>query len=556
MTRPMDSGQTLARTIRICDSFGLAALLPQLQACAEAIRNRGVVDIAILGQFKAGKSSFLNSLSGAEILPVGVLPVTAVVTRLDHGEADHALVSFLDGSDRECRLQDLSDYVTERGNPENAKQVASVEVRLTSLAPFQGIRFVDTPGLGSAFTHNTQASLDWLPKVGGALVAIAVNQPLGEQDLKLLREVSRHTPEVTILLTKADLVTTEELATITAFTREQAARHLPHKPRILATSTQPGFEPLREAVRRHILEDLAAQHEALAARILDHKLQSAGAACRDYLRLASQSASANAASRADLQAILQSELAGLPAVRGEIATLARDLQTRVRGRAMEHFHRLRGEVTRNLRTTLQPEMATWKGHLGKRRERFEQWLGKALESEMARISESGLDFLQPFLEQAQMSLHRTVRAFQDRLAHAIERALGLCFEGATFRADLVEPRQPDIRVGKVFDTQVDLLWFLIPIGIFGPLFRRHCLRLLPWEAEKHLARLAHQWAEAGQSALDDLVAQAVAFMNQELATLGTLAATAEDRAPELAEALAWLEDWTHTEDPDPPMDAS
>lgn len=555
MTRSLDPGQALAETIRICESFGLGALRPQLQACTEAIQNQGVVDIAILGQFKAGKSSFLNSLAGGDVLPVGVLPVTAVVTRLDHGETDSALVAFLDGNTRKCRLQEISNYVTERDNPENVKQVASVEVTLQSLAPFQGIRFVDTPGLGSVFTHNTQASLDWLPKVGGALVAIAVNQPLGEQDLKLLCEVSRHTPEVTILLTKADLVTQEELDAITAFTRQQAARHLPHKPRILAISTQPGFEPLREAVRWHILEDLAAQHEALAARILDHKLQTAGAACRDYLRLASQAASASAASRANLQAVLQAEQTGLPAVRGEIATLARDLQTRVRGRAMEHFHGFRGEVARNLQAAIQAEMATWKGHLGKRRERFEQWLEKALETEMARVSEHGVDFLQPFLEQAQGSLHRTVRAFQDRLAQAIERALGLRFEGATFRTDLVEPHQPDIRVGKVFDTQVDLLWFLIPMGIFGSLFRRHCLKLLPWEAEKHLARLAHQWAEAGQSALNDLVAQAVAFMNQELATLGTLASTAEDRAPELAETLAWLDGWIRTSDSAPPADA-
>jgi GTP-binding protein EngB required for normal cell division len=548
--------ETLAGMTRICETFGLEALRPQLQACAEAMQSQGVVDIAILGQFKAGKSSFMNSLAGADVLPVGVLPVTAVVTRLDHGEANRALVKFLDGGTRICSLDELPGYVTERDNPENVKQVASVEVTLQSLAPFRGIRFVDTPGLGSVFAHNTQASLDWLPKVGGALVAIAVNQPLGEQDLKLIQAVSRHTPEVTLLLTKADLVTPDELSAIIAFIGQQAARHLPHKLRILATSTRPGFEPLREAVRRHILDDLAAQHEALAARILDHKLHVAGAACGDYLRLARQAASASATSRAELQTVLQAERAGLPEVRGEIATLARDLQTRVRTRATEHFHRSRGEVARNLRTALLSEMDTWKGHLGLRRERFEQWLGKALESEMARISESGLDFLQPFLEQAQASLHRTVRAFQDRLAQAIERALGLPFEGATFRTELVEPSQPDIRVGKVFDTQVDLLWFLIPMGIFGPLFRRHFLKLLPWEAEKHLARLAHQWAEAGQAALDGLMAQAVAFMNQELTTLGLLAATAEDRGPELEEALTWLESWVQGPGPSSPADVS
>ena len=38
--------------------------------------------LAVLGQMKRGKSSFINALLGAEILPTGVLPVTAVITEI------------------------------------------------------------------------------------------------------------------------------------------------------------------------------------------------------------------------------------------------------------------------------------------------------------------------------------------------------------------------------------------------------------------------------------------------------------------------------------------
>ena len=139
--------------------------------------------------------------------------------------------------------------------------------------------------------------------------------------------------------------------------------------------------------------------------------------------------------------------------------------------------------------------------------------------------------------EAEASLQRKVRGFQDRLARSIERALGLTFEGARFHAELSNPRQPDVRVGKVFDSQVDLLWFLIPMGILGPLFDRHFLKLIPWEAEKNLSRLANQWADAANACIEGLVSQALDFMRQELITLESMTTMAEDRRDEIERAL-------------------
>jgi hypothetical protein len=531
---------SLTEIARICQAFQITTLEPQLQACGELAQSRGVVDVAVLGQFKAGKSSFLNALIGAEVLPVGVLPLTALVTRLGHGAQDRLQVRFLSGESRNYPLADLASFVTERENPNNEKQVEAVEVSLTALAPFKSLRFVDTPGLGSVFTHNTQASMDWLPKVGGALLAIGVNQPFSEQDLKLLLEVSRHTPEVVLLLTKADLVSANQLEAVLEFTQHQASQHLGRPLLVLPFSTHPDFEPLRQAVRNHLLNHIAGRHEELVEKILSHKFRAVAGACRDYLLLAQRAAESAASSRSALQSILAQERDALESVKGEIGVFVRDLQTRARTLSAEHFLKFRGEMTRQLQESLRRDMAGWKGNLAKRRARFEHWLETALQEEMSRVSNQGHDFLGGFLVEAQTSLQRTVRAFQDRLAEAIQRALGLTFEGARFHAEIEEPRHPDVRIGKVFDTQVDLLWFLIPMGIFGPLFKRHFLGLLPWEAEKHLSRLANQWAEAGQTCLNSLVAQALDFMRQELSTLESLTLTAEDRRTEIQAALAIL----------------
>ena len=80
--------------------------------------------------------------------------------------------------------------------PENYKRVATIRVELPSLARFPGLIFVDTPGLESVLAHNTEASLSWLPNVGLALVAVSVDPPLSQQDIELLKNLYRYTPNV------------------------------------------------------------------------------------------------------------------------------------------------------------------------------------------------------------------------------------------------------------------------------------------------------------------------------------------------------------------------
>jgi ribosome biogenesis GTPase A len=56
--------------------------------------------LAVLGQLKRGKSSFINALLGAEILPTGVLPVTAVITEIKYALAPKATVLYTTGRQR------------------------------------------------------------------------------------------------------------------------------------------------------------------------------------------------------------------------------------------------------------------------------------------------------------------------------------------------------------------------------------------------------------------------------------------------------------------------
>jgi GTP-binding protein EngB required for normal cell division len=536
---------------RICRTFRIDSLKARLAAVSEGLSGEGVVDVAVLGQFKAGKSSFLNSLFGKEVVPVHVLPATSVVTRIGFGQQEHAVVRHLSGDSEEIATVRLPEFVTEKENPENRKRVSIVDVELPGLEPYRGIRFVDTPGLGSIFSHNTQASMDWLPRVGGALVAVSVNHPFSREDMALLSEVFLHTPEVAILLTKADLVTESELRAVSEFTRQQVADHTGRVLPILPFSILPGFEGHRGEVREYLLRRIVAGREERFHGIMSHKLRTLAAECRSYLLLAKSASEAAEKAREELNRILAREREDLKSIRNEVGIQIRELKVQVRTMAGERYHAHRGEVADRLRWALDDESPAWRGNLARTAHRFQEWLRESLEKELLELSGRGEEYLSGYLLKAQTSLHRTVRAFQDRVAKEIEQALGLAFEGASFHGAIDEPTRPNIRVGKIFAISIDLLWFLIPMGAVRSLVFRHFRNRITWEAEKNLSRLASQWADAVNASIDDLARQAMAFVTEELSTIERLVAGAEDRGPDIRVALESLKS---VERPDLPAD--
>ena len=86
--------------------------LAKVKAHAEDILTRErTLKIGIIGQVKAGKSSFLNALvfDGEDILPQAATPMTAALTKIVYGEKAQAEVFFYTPQDWEKGIESLSD---------------------------------------------------------------------------------------------------------------------------------------------------------------------------------------------------------------------------------------------------------------------------------------------------------------------------------------------------------------------------------------------------------------------------------------------------------------
>ena len=105
---------------------GQAALRWRACALADKLETEQF-NLVVLGQFKRGKSTLINALLGADLLPTAVVPLTSIVTIIQHGPQPHAVVRFLDGRTLGVDVADLALYSTERDNPDNTRGVAQVE---------------------------------------------------------------------------------------------------------------------------------------------------------------------------------------------------------------------------------------------------------------------------------------------------------------------------------------------------------------------------------------------------------------------------------------------
>lgn len=163
-------------------------------------------EIAVFGRVSSGKSSLLNAILGSDFLPVGVTPVTAVPTRIIHGEESRLAVSFADRQQEIHAIPALSEYATEQKNPGNTKHVTRITVTLPAPRLANGVSFVDTPGLGSLATSGAAETLAYLPKCDLGVVLIDAGSTLTEGDVRTVLALQEAAVPAHVLLSKADLL--------------------------------------------------------------------------------------------------------------------------------------------------------------------------------------------------------------------------------------------------------------------------------------------------------------------------------------------------------------
>ncbi|HTH05609.1 MAG TPA: dynamin family protein, partial [Ilumatobacteraceae bacterium] len=147
------------------------------------------VRVIVVGEFKQGKSKLINALVNAPACPVDDDIATSVPTSVGYGEEPSAWImtrnedSSKPGTALERQqvpLEDLSDYVSERGNPGNERRIVSAEVLVPREILKGGLKLVDSPGVGGLDSSNALATLSALSSAHAVLLVSDASQEYTE----------------------------------------------------------------------------------------------------------------------------------------------------------------------------------------------------------------------------------------------------------------------------------------------------------------------------------------------------------------------------------------
>ena len=216
------------------------------------------IEIAIVGQFSSGKSTFLNALLSKDILPTGITPVTSKVTYINYGERYEMKVTYLSGKEVFLPINEMESYLDQR------KSTIKDIKYLTLYAPLEllkTISLVDTPGLNSQSHSDTQTTHKVLQDVGGIIWLSLIDNAGKNSEAVTLEHYMKAFKEKTIcLLNQKDKYTSEQIAQTKAYVEEKFDNYFVQVTPISAKLALEGRanrkEKLLEKEKRHFLNEL------------------------------------------------------------------------------------------------------------------------------------------------------------------------------------------------------------------------------------------------------------------------------------------------------------
>jgi small GTP-binding protein len=252
--------------------------------------------LVVVGEFNAGKSAFINALTGQRVMEEGVTPTTAVITVLEYGDS-----------------------------PEQMMRQANLRVVKAPVEILREIRIVDTPGTNAIIREHEAMTSDFVPRADLVFFVTSADRPFTETEREFMSQIRAWGKKIVIVVNKSDMLEgPAQVSEIRTFVFDNAQRLLGFKPEIFFVSAKQalkakqgepalwassGFEPLE----RYVTTTLNAAGRAQLKML-------------NPLGVAAALAERQLASVRDRRALLKEDFAALEQIERQTALYRRDME--------------------------------------------------------------------------------------------------------------------------------------------------------------------------------------------------------------------------------------
>lgn len=216
-------------------------------------------NVAVVGQFSRGKSTFVNALLGRRILPSSKSPTTAIISKIVYRDAPHYVLYYRDErAPKEVSEQEFFALTAPKSVDENdaaqveARDLRQAELNDISFAEVQypltlcrdGVDLVDTPGMNDVDTVRVEVTYGFLNRADAVILVLAADQTLSQSERTFLEEriLNEQIRDIFYVINRKDALAGPEeerrvLEFADAHIREIVAGSTREKPRIFLVSS-------------------------------------------------------------------------------------------------------------------------------------------------------------------------------------------------------------------------------------------------------------------------------------------------------------------------------
>ncbi|MEM6958942.1 MAG: dynamin family protein, partial [Myxococcota bacterium] len=218
-------GVHLPSAIDVVTAFGATRGLREVEHGAERLRedlDRPLL-LGVLGEFNAGKSTFIKAFIGESIAPTGIVPTTATLNVIRGGVEPLVRVQFRDGSRREGspeRLRAMLEGLEAvGGEAAGAAQIDRVEIVLSDPL-FERVWLVDSPGTNALDPEHERLAREAAKRADAVLWIFDAAQAGKLTETEMHEALRQQGRRVIPVLNKADRLKDGELEEVSAVIEE------------------------------------------------------------------------------------------------------------------------------------------------------------------------------------------------------------------------------------------------------------------------------------------------------------------------------------------------
>ncbi|MCQ3929815.1 MAG: hypothetical protein DPW16_05105 [Chloroflexi bacterium] len=175
--------------------------------------------VVVVGEFNAGKSTFINALLGDELLPMGITPTTEVIE----------LIRYSDRKSKEPKLRE-QDSIREWTHPNTG-------------AP--GVAIVDSPGTGSVFAKHERIAKGFLSRSDLVIFVMSAKRAFAQTERLYLELARDYGKKVILVINQVDLLDKKDLKEVVSFVKQQISELVNLDPPIFTVSAKKALQGKR-----------------------------------------------------------------------------------------------------------------------------------------------------------------------------------------------------------------------------------------------------------------------------------------------------------------------